>query len=99
MTFQKARGFMRVVKEILPAHITEPSFDDFYDAGIYYIGDPDTVTKRLLEFWETSGGFGTLLMVTGKQWSNREKQHRSMKLFMEHVAPKLRTLKPTRNAG
>jgi limonene 1,2-monooxygenase len=99
MTFQKARGFMRVVKEILPPHITDPSFDDFYNEGIYFIGDPDTVTKRLTEFWEASGGFGMLLMVTGKQWSTREKQHRSMKLFMEHVAPKLRALKPTRAAG
>ena len=99
MTFQKARGLMRIVKDILPPTTGEVSFDDFLNAGIYYIGDPDSVAKRLQEFYEASGGFGTLLLVSGKEWATREKRHRSLRLFMEHVAPKLRGLQPTRDAG
>ena len=99
MTFQKARGLMRIVKDILPPTAGEISFDDFNNAGMYYIGDPDTVARRLAEFYEDSGGFGTLLLVSGKEWATREKRHRSLRLFMEHVAPKLRGLKPARDAG
>ena len=43
-----------------------------------------------------SGGFGTLLITAGKEWATREKRTRSMRLFMEQVAPQLRDLEPTR---
>jgi hypothetical protein len=52
------------------------------------------VAEKLKQFHEESGGFGTLMMVTGKDWATREKRTRSMKLFMEQVAPKLRDLQP-----
>ena len=99
MTFQKARGLMRIVKDILPPTVGEISFDDFLNAGMYYIGDPDTVARRLQQFYEESGGFGALLLVTGKEWATREKRHRSLRLFMEHVAPKLCGLQPLRIAA
>ena len=63
------------------------------------MGDPNSVAGQLKEFYDASGGFGTLLIVTGKDWATREKRARSMKLFMEHVAPKLRHLEPLREAG
>ncbi|MGB7036187.1 MAG: hypothetical protein WBD71_11730, partial [Xanthobacteraceae bacterium] len=47
-------------------------------------------------FYEAAGGFGTLLIVTGKKWATREKVFRSMRLFMEQVAPQLRSLVPAR---
>jgi hypothetical protein len=46
--------------------------------------------------YEDSGGFGTLLIVVGKNWADRERRARSMRLFMEQVAPQLRDLTPTR---
>ena len=52
------------------------------------------MAKQLRDFYEAAGGFGTLLIVTGKKWATREKVFRSMRLFMEHVAPKLRDLVP-----
>ena len=38
----------------------------------------------------------SLLIVTGKKWATREKVFRSMRMFMEHVAPQLRGLVPAR---
>jgi alkanesulfonate monooxygenase SsuD/methylene tetrahydromethanopterin reductase-like flavin-dependent oxidoreductase (luciferase family) len=73
------------------------TFDQLAEAGIYYLGDPDTVAKQLREFYEATGGFGTLLIVTGKKWGTREKVYRSMRMFMEHVAPKLCDLVPMRD--
>jgi hypothetical protein len=54
------------------------------------------VAQQLREFYDTVGGFGTLLIVVGKDWATREKRFRSMRLFMEQVAPKLRALVPVR---
>ena len=38
----------------------------------------------------------TEILVTGKAWATREKRARSLRLFMEQVAPKLRHLEATR---
>ncbi len=52
------------------------------------------MAAQLKDFFDASGGFGTLLIVTGKDWATREKRTRSLKLFMEQVAPQLRDLEP-----
>ena len=95
--FQKARGLASIVKRLMSLPDgQEITFDLFYDAGMFYIGDPDTVAEKLKGFWDEVGGFGTLMYVAGKGWADRERRHRSMKLFMEQVAPQLRGLEPTR---
>ncbi len=97
--FQMKRGLIRLIKSNYDLGIKgdEVTFDQLAEAGIYYIGDPDTVAKQLREFYEEAGGFGTLLIVTGKKWATREKVFRSMRLFMEHVAPQLRDLVAVRD--
>jgi alkanesulfonate monooxygenase SsuD/methylene tetrahydromethanopterin reductase-like flavin-dependent oxidoreductase (luciferase family) len=95
--FQKARGLIRILKNNydLPINGDDLSFDELAETGTYFLGDPDTVADQLKDFYEAAGGFGTLLIVTGKDWATREKRARSMRLFMEQVAPKLRDLQPT----
>ena len=61
---------------------------------MYLLGDPESVAARIEEFYDAAGGFGTFLIVTGKNWATREKRARSMTRFMEEVAPKLRHLDP-----
>jgi len=97
--YQMKRGLIRLIKSNYDIGLTgdEVTFDQLAEAGVYYIGDPDTVAKQLREFYEAAGGFGTLLIVAGKKWATREKVFRSMRLFMEHVAPKLRGLVPARD--
>jgi alkanesulfonate monooxygenase SsuD/methylene tetrahydromethanopterin reductase-like flavin-dependent oxidoreductase (luciferase family) len=99
--FQIKRGLIRLLKSNYNWQFTgeDVSFDQLAEAGVYFLGDPDSVAGQLKEFYDASGGFGTLLIVTGKDWATREKRARSMKLFMEHVAPKLRHLEPLREAG
>jgi len=88
--FQIKRGLIRLLKSNYNWQFTgeDVSFDQLAEAGVYFLGDPDSVAGQLKEFYDASGGFGTLLIVTGKDWATREKRARSMKLFMEHVAPK-----------
>jgi len=94
--YQKARGQLKFVlqKYELPKPVEDMTLEDLVDLDVYVIGDVDTVAEKLRRFWDESGGFGTMLIVCGKDWATREKRHRSMRLFMEQVAPQLRDLTP-----
>lgn len=96
--FQIKRGLIKMLRSNYDLQFKgdEVSFDQLAEAGVYCIGDPDTVARQLREFYEAAGGFGTLLIVAGKDWATREKRRRSMQLFMQEVAPKLRDLVPAR---
>ena len=96
--YQKARGQLKFVlqKYDLPKPVEDITLEDLVDLDIYVVGDVDTVAEKLRRFWHESGGFGTMLIVCGKDWATREKRHRSMRLFMEQVAPRLRDLTPDR---
>jgi limonene 1,2-monooxygenase len=97
--YQMKRGLIRLIKSNYDIGLKgdEVTFDQLAEAGIYFLGDPDTVARQLREFYDAAGGFGTLLVVTGKKWATREKVFRSMRLFMEKVAPQLRGLVPVRD--
>ena len=75
-----------------PKRYEDITLEYLIDAGMFYIGDPDTVFNRIRDYYHACGGFGGLLVVVGKEWSTREKRDRSMQLFMEHVAPRVRAL-------
>jgi alkanesulfonate monooxygenase SsuD/methylene tetrahydromethanopterin reductase-like flavin-dependent oxidoreductase (luciferase family) len=96
--FQMKRGLIRIIRSNYNMQFSgdEVSFDQLAEAGVYCLGDPDMVARQLREFYDASGGFGTLLIVAGKDWATREKRERSMRLFAEHVVPKLRDLQPIR---
>ena len=100
MDFQRRRGLLKFMCSAfhLPFTPEEATFDAMVEAGVYNVGDPDTIAERLKRIYDEGGGFGTLLIVTGKDWATREKRARSMRLFMEQVAPQLRDLEATREA-
>ena len=96
--FQIKRGLIRILKSSYGLQVSgdDVSFDQLAEAGTYFLGEPDAVARELRQFYEAAGGFGTLLLVAGKDWATREKRARSLKLFMEQVAPQLRGLEPVR---
>jgi hypothetical protein len=57
------------------------------------------VFAGIRDYFHECGGFGGLLVVVGKEWSTREKRDRSMELFMQHVAPRVRALEETQTAA
>ena len=97
--YQMKRGLIRVVTSSYGLKLKGDTvtFDELEEAGIYHLGDPDTVARSLRQFYDDTGGFGTLLIVAGKKWATPEKVARSMRLFMEEVTPKLRDLVPLRD--
>jgi alkanesulfonate monooxygenase SsuD/methylene tetrahydromethanopterin reductase-like flavin-dependent oxidoreductase (luciferase family) len=55
--------------------------------NLWMVGSPETVTKKLIEEYETLGGFGTLL-VNKYDYEGTEGQYRrSLELLMTEVAP------------
>lgn len=55
------------------------------------IGDTPTCTRRLEELWETTGGFGTLLMIA-HDWDDKAKWLRSMDRLTHKIVPALPSL-------
>ena len=93
---QAERGFLKMLKHVFNLDVPndERAIEVLAEAGMYLLGPPDRIAADIKEFYEASGGFGTFLIVTGKDWATREKRFRSMTRFMEEVAPQLRDLDP-----
>ena len=73
--FQMKRGLIRLIKSNYDIGLKgdEVTFDQLAEAGVYHLGDRDSVAKELRDFYEAAGGFGTLLIVTGKKWATRQR--------------------------
>lgn len=78
--------------------VADVNFDQLIDAGMFIVGDPDTVYERIKQLYDESGGFGLLMVVMGKDWGTRENRVRSLKLLKEEVGPRLATLNPALQA-
>lgn len=92
--FQTKRGLVHYARNVFKLDIKGErlTLDDMVEAGVYLLGEPDEVAEKLRDFHRESGGFGTLLLVAGKEWADRERRFNSMRLFMQEVAPKLADL-------
>ncbi|MCZ6679040.1 MAG: LLM class flavin-dependent oxidoreductase [Candidatus Poribacteria bacterium] len=56
--------------------------------NIAIVGGVDTVTHKLFELYDITGGFGTLLMIA-HDWDDKPKMRRSMELMAKKVIPQL----------
>ena len=94
---QAERGFLKMLSKVFGLDVpnNEHGIEALIEAEFYILGDADNVATKLKKFYDEAGGFGTLLIVAGKDWATREKRERAMRLFMEQVAPQLRDLEPT----
>jgi len=72
--------------------IEDLTVDYLIDRELLMVGPPDRVYGQLRDFYEQTGGFGTLLLVSGKDWGSNEQRAESMRRFMTEVAPRLAPL-------
>jgi len=94
VSIQAQRGFLAMLKKLYGIEVPNGpgAVDALVESGLYVLGDADSVAEQIKRFYDAAGGFGEFLLVTGKEWSTRENRTRSMRLFMEQVAPQLRHL-------
>jgi alkanesulfonate monooxygenase SsuD/methylene tetrahydromethanopterin reductase-like flavin-dependent oxidoreductase (luciferase family) len=57
---------------------------------VLIVGDPEQVTRDLLELQRQVGDFGTLVLVA-HDWDDRARWQRSLELFAREVVPALRS--------
>lgn len=96
ISVQAQRGFLDVLKRLHGVIVpnNEKAIDALAEAELYILGDPDSVAATIKRYYDYVGGFGTFLMVAGKNWATRAHRERSMRLFAEKVVPRLRQLQP-----
>ncbi len=96
VSVQAQRGFLTMLKRLYGLDVPNGpnAIEALAESGFYIVGAPDEVAAEITRFYEACGGFGTFLMVTGKDWATRAHRDRSMRRFMEEVAPQLRHLDP-----
>ncbi len=94
VSVQAQRGFLKMLKNLLGVEVPNGphAIDALVESGFYMLGEPDEVAAQIKRFYDAAGGFGTFLMVAGKDWATREHRDRSMRRFFREVAPQLKHL-------
>ena len=69
-----------------------PTFRSMSESGQIIAGSPATVLDGIRRFYDEIGGFGTMLIVAGRDLGTVEQRDNSYRLFAEAVAPKLAEL-------
>jgi alkanesulfonate monooxygenase SsuD/methylene tetrahydromethanopterin reductase-like flavin-dependent oxidoreductase (luciferase family) len=94
VSFQAERGFLTMLKRVYGVEVpnNDQALDALVEAGVYVLGDPDTVAKKIRSYYDGCGGFGTFLLVGGKNWTTKENRARALRRFMAEVAPQLSDL-------
>ena len=62
--------------------------------GRMYAGNPDTVYRQIMEFYEKVGGFGQLIMVGKTGFITHDEAVKNITRFSKEVLPRLREIKP-----
>jgi len=70
------------------------TIEHMIDLGMFFCGDPASVYDQIKALYDEVGGFGVFLLTFGKDWGSHDQRERSMRLFMEEVAPRLAQLPP-----
>ena len=84
-----------LTRRLLPGQtLDDITYDYMVDSGAYWVGDPETIYKRIKDYYDESGGFGMLLIYAGLPLAPQRKLARSLRLIMEQVAPRLASLDP-----
>ena len=93
---QAQRGFLKHIKAAYGIDVPndKSAIEALVKAGLYIVGNVDEVTAQLEAFHTACGGFGTLLITTGKDWANHDRRAENMRVFMERVAPRMQELAP-----
>jgi alkanesulfonate monooxygenase SsuD/methylene tetrahydromethanopterin reductase-like flavin-dependent oxidoreductase (luciferase family) len=62
--------------------------------GILFAGNPDSVYRQIMEFYDTVGGFGHLSIVGRSGFMTHAESEKSIRLFAREVLPRLKEIKP-----
>jgi alkanesulfonate monooxygenase SsuD/methylene tetrahydromethanopterin reductase-like flavin-dependent oxidoreductase (luciferase family) len=67
---------------------------DYMLDHLWMVGNPETVARKIRQFYTEVGGFGTVLMLSYDFGRDKAKWHNSLRLFAREVMPQVRDLEP-----
>jgi alkanesulfonate monooxygenase SsuD/methylene tetrahydromethanopterin reductase-like flavin-dependent oxidoreductase (luciferase family) len=76
------------------ARLTSLTAEQATAQGIFFAGNPDTVYRQVMEFYDKVGGFGHLSLVGRSGFMTHAESEKSIRLFSKEVLPRLREIKP-----
>src|SRR5690349_6548223 len=76
------------------ARLTSISAEQAMAQGILFAGNPDSVYKQVMDFYDKVGGFGHLSLVGRSGFMTHPESEKSIRLFSKEVLPRLREIKP-----
>ncbi len=85
-------GFLKLFKHDPNVPDSDVTPEYLCDHG-WLVGSPKTVTQKLGDMYEESGGFGTVLVLTFDHSADNEAWSASQRMFVEEVMPKFAGLK------
>ncbi len=62
--------------------------------GILFAGNPDSVYRQIMEFYDKVGGFGHLSMIGRSGFMTHRESEKGIRLFANEVLPRLKEVKP-----
>jgi len=62
--------------------------------GILFVGNPDSVYRQIMDFYDKVGGFGHLSLVGRTGFMTHQESEKSIRLFSKEVLPRLKEIKP-----
>jgi alkanesulfonate monooxygenase SsuD/methylene tetrahydromethanopterin reductase-like flavin-dependent oxidoreductase (luciferase family) len=75
------------------ARLTALSAEQAMAQGILFAGNPDSVYKQVMEFYDKVGGFGHLSLVGRSGFMTHAESEKGIRLFSKEVLPRLREIK------
>jgi len=76
------------------ARLTSISPEQAMAQGILFAGNPDSVYRQVMEFYDKVGGFGHLSLVGRSGFMTHAESEKGIRLFSNEVLPRLREIKP-----
>jgi len=76
------------------ARLTSISVEGAQAQGILFAGNPDTVYRQIMEFYDQVGGFGHLTLIGRSGYMTHAESEKGIRLFANEVLPRLRAIKP-----
>jgi alkanesulfonate monooxygenase SsuD/methylene tetrahydromethanopterin reductase-like flavin-dependent oxidoreductase (luciferase family) len=73
-----------------PVNPYEASYEDLVEAGLFFAGTPDQITRQILDFDAAMGGMDNLLVMIQAGALSHEDTAQSIRLFADEVMPRLR---------
>ncbi len=87
---RKTGGILDFLK-LDPSMSDEEVDVDYMMENVWIVGDPQECIDKINQLYDDSGGFGTLLAIT-QDPDDHSLMQRSLRLLMEEVAPKVKSL-------